>query len=120
MFPPDLNPACRKILEAAEPLFAQAGLDGVSLRQITTAAGVNLAAVNYHFSDKESLFKTLVSIRLKQINQERLTRLEEAERQANAEGGPPGLAAVLEALAKPMLMPSQPADRRPRACWVDY
>lgn len=106
MFPPDLNPTCRKILEAAEPLFARAGLDGVSLRQITTAAGVNLAAINYHFFDKESLYKTLVSIRLKQINRERLSRLEDAEQKANAWGGPPGLPAVLEALAGPMLTPA--------------
>ena len=105
MFPPNLSPTCRKILAAAEPLFAQGGLDGVSLRQITTAAGVNLAAVNYHFYDKASLYKTLVSIRLRQINQQRLARLEAAEAEAAPAGvNPAPLAAILDALARPMLV----------------
>ena len=44
-----------RILGAAESLFAQRGFDGASLRQLTSAAGVNLAAVNYHFGSKEKL-----------------------------------------------------------------
>jgi AcrR family transcriptional regulator len=44
-----------RILGAAETLFAQRGFDGASLRQLTSAAGVNLAAVNYHFGSKEKL-----------------------------------------------------------------
>ena len=44
-----------RILAAAETLFAQRGFDGASLRQLTSDAGVNLAAVNYHFGSKEKL-----------------------------------------------------------------
>ena len=38
-----------RILDAAERLFMAHGYDGTSMRQITGEAGVNLAAVNYHF-----------------------------------------------------------------------
>ena len=47
------------ILDTAEALFAQQGHDGTSMRQITGAAGVNLASVNYHFGSKESLVQVL-------------------------------------------------------------
>jgi len=38
-----------RILDSAEKLFGMKGFDGTSLRDITTAAEVNLAAINYHF-----------------------------------------------------------------------
>ena len=43
------------ILDAAEVLFAEYGYDATSLRDLTQEAGVNLAAVNYHFGGKEQL-----------------------------------------------------------------
>jgi AcrR family transcriptional regulator len=46
----------QRILIEAERLFAENGFNGVSVRKITTAAGVNLAAVNYHFGNKENLY----------------------------------------------------------------
>ncbi len=45
-----------KLLTHAEVLFAQKGFHAVSIREITTAAGSNLAAVNYHFGNKENLY----------------------------------------------------------------
>ncbi len=45
-----------RILDEAERLFAEQGFDSVSVRQITTAAEVNLAAVNYHFGNKHNLY----------------------------------------------------------------
>ena len=45
-----------RILDEAESLFAQRGFDGVSVREITTAARCNLAAVNYHFGNKRKLY----------------------------------------------------------------
>ena len=51
------NDATReRLLDAAEKLFAQKGYDAVSVREITSAAGSNLAAVNYHFGSKENLY----------------------------------------------------------------
>ena len=46
-----------RILDAAEKLFGEKGFDATSLRDITTEADVNLAAVNYHFQSKESLIE---------------------------------------------------------------
>lgn len=48
-----------RILNAAEQLFAQRGFTETSLRSITSHAGVNLAAVNYHFGSKEALIEAV-------------------------------------------------------------
>jgi TetR/AcrR family transcriptional regulator, regulator of cefoperazone and chloramphenicol sensitivity len=45
-----------RILDAAEVLFAQKGYQAVSVREITSTAECNLAAVNYHFGNKENLY----------------------------------------------------------------
>ena len=50
----------QKILNTAELLFAEFGFNDTSLRQITGAAGVNLASVNYHFGSKKDLIKAVV------------------------------------------------------------
>ncbi len=64
-----------RILGAAEVLFAQRGFDGASLRQLTSAAGVNLAAVNYHFGSKEKLVEEVFRRRLDALNARRLEAL---------------------------------------------
>lgn len=48
-----------RILDSAEVLFAEKGFAETSLRAITSKAGVNLAAVNYHFGSKESLIQSV-------------------------------------------------------------
>ncbi len=65
------------LLEAAERLIADQGIDGASVRAITEAAGANLAAVNYHFGSKDGLVQAVFERRLKPINAERLRLLEE-------------------------------------------
>ncbi len=45
-----------KLLEAAGPIFAEKGLNGVTVREICGRAGVNIAAIHYHFGDKERLY----------------------------------------------------------------
>ncbi len=48
-----------KLLDAAEQLFAEQGFAETTLRAITQKAGVNLAAVNYHFGSKEALIQAV-------------------------------------------------------------
>lgn len=68
-----------RILDAAERLFMAHGYEGTSMRQITGEAGVNLAAVNYHFGSKESLMQEVFRRRLDWLNEERMRVLDELE-----------------------------------------
>ena len=54
-----MNDTQVKIIEAAEIEFAERGFGGASIREITKRAGVNIAAINYHFGTKEVLFKEI-------------------------------------------------------------
>ncbi|ALL64937.1 transcriptional regulator, TetR family [Paraburkholderia caribensis MBA4] len=65
-----------RILDAAETLFIECGYEAMSLRQITSKAEVNLAAVNYHFGSKEALMHAMLARRLDLLNQERLKLLD--------------------------------------------
>lgn len=56
-----------KILKAAGELFAARGFDGVSVRDITKAAGVNLGSVTYHYGTKERLFADVVSSKVEPL-----------------------------------------------------
>ena len=67
-----------RILDAAETLFAQYGFGGTSLRQVTTQADVNIAAVNYHFGSKENLVNEVFRRRMDEMSAQRLARLETA------------------------------------------
>jgi len=61
-----------QIVRAAEQLFAEHGLDGVSLRQISTAAGsANNTAVQYHFGSKERLVQAIFEFRLPDLHERR-------------------------------------------------
>ena len=48
------------IITSSQTLFAQRGYNGVSVRDIARAAGVNVAAVSYHFGSKEGLFREVI------------------------------------------------------------
>jgi len=85
-------------LDAAERQFADRGFEGASLRQITSEGGVNLAAANYHFGDKESLFAAVFVRRLRAINRDRLDRLEALERT----GCLPSVADLVQVVIGPM------------------
>ena len=68
-----------RILDAAEELFMQHGFEGTSMRLLTAKAGVNLAAVNYHFGSKDALIEALFRRRLDPMNAERVAALERLE-----------------------------------------
>lgn len=87
-----------RLLTAAEDLFAQFGFAGTSLRQVTTHADVNIAAVNYHFGSKENLVNEVFRRRLDELSQKRLDALNAAQGKAA-----PELEAVLAAFIVPAL-----------------
>ena len=86
-----------RILGTAEKMFSQRGFDGASLRQLTAAAGVNLAAVNYHFGSKEKLVEEVFRRRLDALNANRLAALHKLA------GGEATLEQVLAAYIRPAL-----------------
>src|SRR4029077_13323511 len=88
------------ILEAAERLYADRGFSDVTLRDIVAAAGVNLAAVNYHFGSKGELIPQVVVNRSIATNRERLSELKAVE---TASGGRADIDAILRALVGPMV-----------------
>ena len=68
-----------EIFTAAEQLFARHGFHAVSIRDITAEAGVNVAAVNYHFGSKDELLLQIFRTRAAELNRERARMLHEAE-----------------------------------------
>lgn len=70
-----------RILSSAENLFLDNGFNGTSLRAITADAGVNLAAVNYHFGSKEHLLEEVIRLRIAPVNAERIRHLDALEKE---------------------------------------
>jgi len=93
----------QRILDAAENLFADQGVGATSLRAIIAAAGVNSAAIHYHFGSKAGLIEALFARRITPINEERLTRLDRLERAAKLDHE-----SLLRAFLEPMLSGSGP------------
>ena len=91
-----------RILGAAEELFAQFGFAGTSLRQVTSRADVNIAAVNYHFGSKENLVNEVFRRRMDEMSAQRLSQLRTAVAQSPCE-----LEAVLAAFGAPALALAQ-------------
>ena len=91
-----------RILGAAEELFAQYGFAGTSLRQVTSHADVNIAAVNYHFGSKENLVNEVFRRRMDEMSARRMAMLEAAEREHPCELEP-----VLAAFVEPALAMAQ-------------
>ena len=98
------SPAATKerILDAAETLFAQHGFGGTSLRQVTSRADVNIAAVNYHFGSKENLVNEVFRRRMDEMSVERLKALKQA-----VQAHPGELEPVLAAFVEPALAMAQ-------------
>lgn len=88
------------LLDAAESLFSEHGIQAASLRAITQRAGANLAAVNYHFGSKEGLVRAVFSRRLKPLNEERIRLLEACDLESDREDG---VEQVLSAFLAPLL-----------------
>ncbi|KAG1251914.1 hypothetical protein G6F65_018146 [Rhizopus arrhizus] len=95
-----------RILGAAEELFAQHGFAGTSLRQVTSQADVNIAAVNYHFGSKENLVNEVFRRRMDEMTGARLAQLERARSEH-----PGQLRPVLAAFVEPALALAQDSHK---------
>lgn len=87
-----------RILNAAERLFSAHGIDGVSVRQIAAAAGVQLALLTYYFGTKDGLYRAVFERRIAPISAARRARLAEILARRRP---PPRIEEVLDALARP-------------------
>ena len=98
----------RRILDAAELLFAERGFHAVSVRDITTAAGVDVALIHYHFGSKPLLFESVFMRRAELLNTERLRRLEAVV--ARHRGGAAPVEDIIDAFTHPLLDRSERGD----------
>ena len=98
-----------RILDAAKEMFARRGVEAVSLRELTIKAGVNLAAVHYHFGSKEGVLAELFARSSKAIVKWRLDLLAKVRRHRD---GRPYLEDVLEGFLRPSLAGAGRAARR--------
>lgn len=92
-----------RILDCAEQMFAREGFHNTSLRNLTTLAGVNLAAVNYHFGSKEELLQAVMERRMLPLNEIRQTKMREVTKQARELDALPAAAELLRAFVVPTL-----------------
>lgn len=94
-----------RILDAAEQVFATHDFAEATVRPITAAAGVNLAAVNYHFGSKEALYLAVLRRRLEPLTEQRLSLLDTLEAQGRDAAGSPTpvpVAGLVRVLLEPM------------------
>lgn len=71
--------AKKRILAAAEQVFAESGYDGATVRQIALAADAPIALVNYHFGSKEGLYRAIFELRTPTIVGQRVSGMEIAD-----------------------------------------
>jgi AcrR family transcriptional regulator len=89
------------LLDAAERLFSQNGIEGTSVREIIKAAGANLGAINYHFGTKDRLALEVFARRIEPVNRERIARLDALE--AGAGRRKLKLEQILDVLIRPVM-----------------
>jgi AcrR family transcriptional regulator len=90
----------QRILDAAEKLIAERGYAATSLRQIIAEAGVNLAAVHYHFGSKDEVLGAVIERKVGPVNATRMERL--AAYEAEAKGKPVSVRKIFDAFLTPM------------------
>jgi AcrR family transcriptional regulator len=93
--PPDTR---AKLLSAAEQLFAERGVEAVSLREISRVAGArNVIAVQYHFDDRAGVLDAILAKHLPDVDARRHALLDEIEATTD-----PTARALAGALVRPL------------------
>jgi len=93
--------AKQRVLEAAEELFAKHGFESVSIRDITSQCGANVAAINYHFGGREKLVTEVMLRYIEPINEERLARLDAARQRWGGKAVP--VEELIDAFVRPLV-----------------
>ena len=101
-----------RILDAAERLFALKGFKHTSIKRLACEAGVNQAAVNYHFGSKRALLERVIKRRLGPIERQRMQRLASVRQTAARQGRRPLAEEVLRAFIEPVFAMSAPAGEK--------
>ena len=104
------DPSKERLLAIAESLFADQGVEGTSLRELTAKAGLHVGAVNYHFRSKEALAEAVFERLSVRVNARRVAELERLLAEAAAAGRPPALEALLDSFIRPYVDPVAPRD----------
>ncbi|KRB82384.1 hypothetical protein ASE00_09965 [Sphingomonas sp. Root710] len=91
----------QQLIRTAIREFAIHGFDAPSIRDLTVAAGVNQAAINYHFGSKDGLIKTIFEELATPVINERFEGLDRLERQAA--GKPLPIEAIIRVLVEPVV-----------------
>jgi len=99
-----------RLLDEAEELFAQRGFHAVSVREITKAAQSNLAAVNYHFGNKQNLYLEVFRSRWLP----RASQIQQRFRQSLNNNGTPSPNLVIQSFARAFLEGPMSTEERTR------
>ena len=110
-----------RLLDTAERLFAERGITGVSLREITEAAGQrNASVVQYHFGSRAGLVAAIVERHMTVVDADRTARLDAATPTADDLGVHEAMRILVEPLAeclrtaeRSFVPPRRAAPRRP-------
>ena len=97
------DPTRDRLLDAAEVLFAEKGYAEASVREITARAGANLAAVNYHFGDKDTLYREVFLRRFRQLREERIAGIRATRKTRGRKGPKPILHAYVRMVLTALL-----------------
>ncbi len=101
------SPSVERLKNEAQRLFASRGIDGVTVREIATAAGQkNPAAVGYHFGSKEALIRELIIDGAKIIDVRRNAQLDKLK----SDGGPSQISQIVDILIYPSVNLAKPGE----------
>ncbi|HMG43834.1 MAG TPA: helix-turn-helix domain-containing protein [Acidimicrobiales bacterium] len=95
-----------RLIEAAERLFAEQGIDAVSLREINRASGArNAIAVQYHFSDRAGVVRAILDKHMPDVESRRHAMLDQYEAERDAEPDSDAREAQIRTLAAALVRP---------------
>jgi len=98
----DAEPVRERLLYTAERLFSEHGFEATSVRDLASAAGCNIASVNYYFGGKEKLYEEVFRRHLIPMTDTRVASIDKVMTESN---GSPQLEVLLKAFADAFIEP---------------